>query len=101
MCPPYVIVVEGKTLVGINDNKTEHLLGEAVVCLIREESILFFFFLRFFLFRWEGREKKRERNIRCVVASLVPPTGGTWPAIQASAQSTELHQPRQKNPHCS
>ena len=70
------------------------------------------FFKRFYLFlqRGEGKEKEGEK-LQCVIASRAPPTGDLasntgmccdWElnqrpfGLQASAQSTELHQPRQK-----
>ena len=74
-------------------------------------SFVFFLFLNFiylFLERGEGREKDREENHQCVVASHVPPTGdlacypGMCPhwesnlqsfALQSSAQSKDTHQP--------
>ena len=71
----------------------------------------FIYFLRFylFIFRERGREGDRKgEKYQCVVASHVPPTGDLarnpgmcpdwesnwWPlGSQASAQSTEPHQP--------
>ena len=70
-------------------------------------SVIFFFYYYLFLDRREGREKEREKH-QCVVASHTPPTGdlahnpGVCPdwelnqrsfGSQASAQSTEPHQP--------
>ena len=73
---------------------------------------IYLFFKRFYLFNFleRGREGERdEEKHQCAVASHVSPTGdlawhpGTcpdwelnqWPFfLQASAQSTELHQPR-------
>ena len=67
----------------------------------------FYFFLRFYLFIFRGREREGEKH-QCVVASPVSPTGdlahnlGTCPDwesnqqpfdSQASTQSTEPHQP--------
>ena len=43
-------------------------------------------FIYLFLERVEGKEKERERNI-IVWLLLMPPTLGTWPAIQACALS--------------
>ena len=77
---------------------------------IKNEYPFFFFFKDFiyFIFRGEGREKERERNIN-VWLPLVRPLLRTWPSnpgmcpdwesnpepfgLQASAQSTEPHQP--------
>ena len=78
-------------------------------------NILFFYFKKdciyLFLERGGGREREREgEKHQCVVASHVPPTGNLarnpgmcpdWESIQwpfgwqASAQSTEPHQPGQ------
>ncbi|KAF6099832.1 hypothetical protein HJG60_011563 [Phyllostomus discolor] len=60
------------------------------------------FFKILFIYRGEGREKEKKRNIN-VWLLLLCPLLGTWPATQAcdqrpfgsqaSAQSTEPHQP--------
>ena len=71
--------------------------------------LLLILFIYLFIFRKRGREGEREGvKHQCVVASCVPPTGdlacnpGMCPdwelkqwssGSQASAQSTELHQP--------
>ena len=76
-----------------------------------KKSLLFPFLKRLYLFIFRQKGKKREREgekHQCVVASHVPPTGdlacnpGIWSdsvsnrqpfGLQASAQSTEPHQP--------
>ena len=73
------------------------------------------FFLKDFIylfFRERGREGERQRNINVCLPLLCPLLGGTWPApgtwsdwelnpqpfgSQASAQSTEPHQPGLNN----
>ena len=57
---------------------------------VRKLVNLFYFKILFIHFR-EGREKERERNINCVVASRVSPPG-SQPAAQACALDWESNQ---------
>ena len=50
------------------------------------DKIYWLFKKRFYLFIFRQREGEREGEKHpCVVASHVPPTGGTWPTTQACA----------------
>ena len=73
-------------------------------------SQLFYIFLKIFIyyFQREGKERRKGEKEKCVVASLMPPTGDLacdpgmspdwegnwWPSgVQAGTQSTEPQQP--------
>ena len=85
-------------------------VGIVVFFFLRPVSFFFKIFLINLFFRQRGREGQKEgEKYQCVVASHAPPTGdlahnqGMCPdwelnwqpfGLQASTQSTELHQPR-------
>ena len=54
------------------------------VYFFNQEELCDHFFKDLFIFRWEGREKEKERNISLWLPLMCPPQW-TWPAIQACA----------------
>ena len=119
--PPLTIVTGGERF--LENCYLFHLFSNAILLLTENSGsllnlffkiyihiYLLFYLLFLFTFRERGREGEREREKhQCVVAFHVPPTGdlacspGVCPdwewnwrlfVLQASVQSTELHEPR-------